>query len=82
MNLEEAKKLQNLFKSNLNEILRKRYKTEERKSASEKIKLLYQSREAISKLFKGYSSIVSEAKYKKIQEKEISSVSAYIARGL
>ena len=31
--LEEAKKLQNVFKSDLNEILRGRYKTEEQKSA-------------------------------------------------
>ena len=82
MNLEEAKKLQNVFKSNLNEILRERYKTEERKSASEKIKLLYESRKAISKLFKDYYSIVSEAKCKTVQGKGISSMSACIARGL
>ena len=34
-----------------------------------KIKLLYESREAVIKLFNDYSSIVSEVKYKTIHEK-------------
>ena len=33
MKLEEAKKLQNVFKSNLNEISKGRYKSEEQHSA-------------------------------------------------
>ena len=41
MKLEGAKKLHNVFKSNLNEILRERYKSEEQKSALENTKLLY-----------------------------------------
>ena len=40
MKLEEAKRLQHVFKSNLNKILRGRYKSEEQKSALENIKLL------------------------------------------
>ena len=62
MKLEEAKKLQNVFKSNLNEISKGRYKPEEQKSALENIKLLYESQEAVVKLFNDYFSIVSEAK--------------------
>ena len=56
MKLEEAKKLQNVFKSNLKEISSGRYKSEEQKSALENIKLLYESREAVNKLFNDYSS--------------------------
>ena len=41
MKLEEAKKLQNVFKSNLNEISKGRYKSEEEKSALEDIKSLF-----------------------------------------
>ena len=66
MNLEETKKLQNLFKSNLNEISRERYKSEEQKSVLGNIKFLYESREDVIKLFNDYSSIISEAKYKSI----------------
>ena len=55
-----------MFKSNLKEILRKRHKSKEQKSALRNIKLLYESREAIIKLFNDYSSIVSEAKYESI----------------
>ena len=81
MKLEEAKKLQNVFKSTLNEKSRGRYKSEEQKGALENIKLLYDLREAIIKLFNDYSSIASEAKYKTIHGKGISSMSARVARG-
>ena len=64
--LEEAKKLQNKFKSNLNEVSRARNKLEEQKMALENIKLFYESPEAFIKLFNDYFSIASEAKYKKI----------------
>ena len=40
MIVEETKKLQNAFKLNLNETSRGRYKSEERKSALENVKLL------------------------------------------
>ena len=63
------KKLQNVFKSNLNEISRVTNKSEEQKMRLKKIKLLYESREAVIKLFNDYSSIVSEVKYKTIHEK-------------
>ena len=66
MKLEESKKLQNVFKSNLNKISRGIHKPKEQKSALENIKLLYESREAVIKLFNDYSSVVSEAKYKSI----------------
>ena len=68
--LEEAKKLQGVFKSNLNEISRARNKSEEQKSAIENIKLLYEAREAFIKLSKDYFSIISEVKYKTIHGKE------------
>ena len=47
MKLEEAEKLKNVFKSNLNKISKGRYKSEEQKSALENIK----SREVVIKLF-------------------------------
>ena len=40
MKLEEAKKLQNVFKSNLNEISRGRFKSKEQESVLKNIKLL------------------------------------------
>ena len=43
MKLEEGKTLQNVFKSNLNEISKGRFNSEELKSALENIKLLYKS---------------------------------------
>ena len=64
MKLEDAKELQNIFKSNLNEISKGRFKSEEQKSALENIKLLYESRQTVIKLFNEYSLIASEAKHK------------------
>ena len=64
MKLEEAKKLQVIFKANLNRILKGRFESEEQKSALENIKLLYESRKATIELFNEYSSIASESKYK------------------
>ena len=64
MKLEEAKKLQVIFKANLNRILKGRFKSEVQKSALENIKLLYESRKATIELFNEYSSIASESKYK------------------
>ena len=55
-----------MFKSNLKEISKGRYKSEEQKSVLENIKLLYKSREAVIKLFNYYCSVTSEAKYKSI----------------
>ena len=43
------------------------------------MKLLYEAREAIIQLFTGYSSIVSDAKYKTIHVKGIPSMSAHVA---
>ena len=64
MKLEEMKKLQVIFKANLNRILKGRFKSEEQKRALENIKLLYESRKATIELFNECSSIASEAKYK------------------
>ena len=50
MKLEEAKKLQGVFKSNLNKISRERYKSKEQPSALENIKLRYELQEAVIKL--------------------------------
>ena len=41
-------------------------KSEEQKGAIKNIKILYESREKVIKLFNSYSKIVSEAKYKAI----------------
>ena len=46
MRLEETEKLQNVFKANLNEISKGRFKSEEQQNALENIKLLYESRKA------------------------------------
>ena len=64
MKLEDAKELQNIFKSNLNEISKGRFKSEEQKSALENIKLLYESRQTVIKLFNEYSFLLSGAKCK------------------
>ena len=48
---------------------------------SKNIKLLYKSREAVIKLFKDYSSVASEAKYKTIRLKRIPSMSSPVACG-
>ena len=56
MKQEEAKKLQNVFKSNLNKIPRRGNKSEQQKMALENIKLLYESREVVINLFNDYSS--------------------------
>ena len=64
MQLEEAKKLQNVFKLNLNEIWKRRNKSEDEQIALKTIKLLYESREGFIKLFNDYSLTMSEVKYK------------------
>ena len=64
MKLEEAKKLQNGFKLNLNEISKGRYKSEEQESAVKNIKLPYDSQETVIKWFNDCSSIISETKYR------------------
>ena len=43
MKLEDANKLQNVFKSNLIEISKGKFKSKEQKSALENIKLLFKS---------------------------------------
>ena len=79
MKLEDAKKLQNVFKLNLNEKSRGRNKSEKLKSALENIRLIYESRESVIELFNDYWSIISDAKCKKIQGKEIPSMLAHVA---
>ena len=64
MKLENAKKLQILCKSNLNKISKGRFKSEEQQSAIKNINFFSESGEVVIKLFNGYPSIVSEAKYK------------------
>ena len=53
-----------MLKFNLDEIPKGTYKSEELKSALKNIKLLYELRGAVVKLFNDYSLIMSEAKYK------------------
>ena len=61
--LEKAEEKQKEFKSDLNEISKRRYKPENEKSSIKNIKTLYKSREKVTKLFDNYSGIASEAKY-------------------
>ena len=63
MKLEDAKKQQNEFKSNLIQTLKGRYKSEEQNNALESIKLLYESRKAVIESFHRYFLIYSEAKH-------------------
>ena len=56
--------MENVFKSNLNEISRARHKSEGQKSALKNNKLLHKSQENVIELLNDYSSVVSEAKYK------------------
>ena len=51
-----------MFKSNLNEISKQRYKSQERKGKLENTNLLNKSGLAVIKLFNDYSWIVSAAK--------------------
>ena len=60
MKLEEAKKQQNESKSNLSKISKRRFKSEVQKITLKNIKLLYESRETVIKLFNDYSSTVSK----------------------
>ena len=80
MKLEEVTKLQNVFKSNLNERSRGRNKSEEQKMPLRNIKLFYESRESVIKLFNDSSSIVSQTKYKKIYGKGIPRMLARVAK--
>ena len=66
MNLENANKLQNVFKSNLNKISRGRHKSKEQKRALENSTSLKPSRESVIKLVNGCSPIFSDTKYKLI----------------
>ena len=79
MKLEEAEKLQNVLKRNLNEEFRGRHKSEEQKMTLENNKFLYESWEAVIKLLNDYSLVVSEAKYETNHGKEILSMLARIA---
>ena len=67
--LKDVKELQNIFTSNLNEIPKVRFKWK-----LEIIKLLYQSRQTVIKLFNDYSSIATAAKRKAKKGKRIKNV--------
>ena len=54
---------QNEFKSNLNEIKKGRFKSEEPKNATQNTEMLYYAQNKVIKLFDDYSTIASEAKY-------------------
>ena len=58
MKLDEAKKLPNVFKSNLSEISRGGFKSEEQQSALKNTKLLYKSEKVVIKFFNNCSSII------------------------
>ena len=79
MKLEEAEKLQNVLKRNLNEEFRGRHKSEEQKMTLENNKFLYELWEPVIKLLNDYSLVVSEAKYETNHGKEILSMLARIA---
>ena len=62
--IKKAEEQQKELKSNVNEIIVGRKKSEDEKNAIKNIKSLYQSREKVIELFDDYSRIASEAKYK------------------
>ena len=64
MKLEDGKELRNIFESNLNDILKGRFKSEEQKSVLKSIKLFYELRQAVIKLFNEYFLIGSQSKHK------------------
>ena len=64
MKLEDARKLQVIFESNLNQISKASFKSKEQKRSLENIKLLYNSRQATIELLNEYSLIASETKHK------------------
>ena len=83
MKLGEAKKLQNVFKLNINEISKARWKSKEQNNALENIKLPYESWEAIIRLFNDYSWIVLKLNTKKKKHgKVIPSMSTAHVRSL
>ena len=84
MKLGEAKKLQNVFKLNINEISKARWKSKEQNNALENIKLPYESWEAIIRLFNDYSWIALKlnTKKKKKHGKVIPSMSTAHVRSL
>ena len=71
MKLEDAKELQNIFTSNLKNMPRGRLESKDRQNTLKNIKLLYESRQTVIKLFNYYSSISSEAKHKAKYRKEL-----------
>ena len=64
MKLEDARRLQVIFESNLNQISKASFKSKEQKRSLENIKLLYNSRQAAIELLNEYSLIASETKHK------------------
>ena len=70
-----------MFKPNLNEIPRGKYKSEEQKSALENIKLFSKSPESVIRLSNDCYLIASDAKFKVIHGKGISSMPVRMARG-
>ena len=74
--VDYLKKLQDILKSNLNKLSKRRLKSEEQKSALENIKLHYKSRQAVIKLFNDYFSIASEAKHKVIHGERLKTLTA------
>ena len=72
MVIEHQKKQKKIkqIKSDINEIVNRRKKSEEQNSALKNIKILYGSPEKVTKFFNNYSKIVSEVKYKKNMEKD------------
>ena len=64
MKLEEAEKMQNVFKSNLNEISKGRYKSKEPGSTLKILNCFTNHEKLFIKLFNYYSLVISEAKYR------------------
>ena len=50
INLEDANELRNMFKTNLREISKERFKSEDKKSVLENIKLRYDLRQVYDKI--------------------------------
>ena len=66
---KSEKKIQNKYKSCLNEIKRGKNKSNEQKSVLYNIETLYKSRKSVIKFFDDYFLMISGSKYKAIQQK-------------
>ena len=60
---EEKKKEEKEFKSDLNSIAKRKYKSQEQETKLRNIKLLYEAQENVANFFDHYSTVAPETKH-------------------